>query len=70
MIYFDNAKERRLQAIVITLRNGIELMVVAAGALHGKPQQAAAHGSDHVIEILIAKLGVVLFAKANLGVVA
>ena len=69
MIYFDDAEKGGLQAIVVALRNRIELMVVAAGALHGKPQQAAAHGRDHVIEILIAKLGVVLLAKANLGVI-
>ncbi len=70
MIHFDVAEKRRLHAVVIALRDGIELVVVAARALHREPEHAAPDGPDHVVQIVEPILGIVLFAEADLGVVA
>ncbi|MFM1944030.1 MAG: hypothetical protein RI897_3012 [Verrucomicrobiota bacterium] len=46
--------ENRLESVVILLRDGIELVVVAAGAAEGEAKKGCARGVDHVIQLVLA----------------
>ena len=45
-------------------------MVVAPRAIHGEPKDAAPDGADHVIEVIVAVVRIILFAIADLGIAA
>ena len=70
VIHLDVRPEDGLQAVIIFLGDGIELVVVAARALDGEAQNSASDGGDHVVQILVAEFGIVFFAEAHLGVIA
>ena len=70
MIHFHIAKQRSLQLVIVLLRNRIKLVVVTPGALHGQAHHSAPDGRNHVIQILIAKLRIVLLAKTHFGMTA
>ena len=44
-------REDRLQRVVIPLRDGVELMIVAAGAVNGETLESAHHRRHHVIAV-------------------
>ena len=46
--------EQGRQPVVVPLRDGVELVVVAAGAAHGQPQQAGAEDLDLLADDLDA----------------
>ena len=48
--------EGREHFVVVALRNGVELMVVAAGAANGQPQKCLACDAKHVIKLIVAFL--------------
>ena len=47
--------EKRQQRVVIALGDGIDLMVVAAGAIHGEPQKDLARGGDQIIKLIVER---------------
>ena len=47
-----DAREDRLQAVVVLLRDGIEFVVVAPRTLNGQAQERRAGGRDHVVQII------------------
>ena len=47
--------ENCLHTIIVTLENGIELMIVTARAADGEPEQPLAHGADHFIEFILPR---------------
>ena len=49
--------EYRLDGVVITLRDGIELVIVAAGAADGHPQKRRASRAHHVVEFIGTLIG-------------
>ena len=51
-----HAREHGSHAVVIGLRHGIELVIVAARALQREAQERGACGSDHVVEFIGALL--------------
>ena len=46
--------EEREQAVVIALRDGIDLVIVAAGAIDGEAEEDLAGGGDEVVEAVVA----------------
>ena len=46
--------ERCLQAVVLALGDRIELVIVAAGAVHGQSEERLADDSQHFLEIVFA----------------
>ena len=70
LVDLDVAEQRRLQLVVILLRDRVEFVIVAARALHGQPEDAAAERSDHVVQVFVAVLRIVFLAEADLGVAA
>ena len=46
--------EERLQAVVVLLRNGIELVIVAAGAADGGAGEGLHRGAHHVVAVDVA----------------
>ena len=62
--------EEREEAVVVFLRDGIELVGVAAGAVHGEAEGAAAHLFDQLEERFVAfdrEIGDVLFGDVEDG---
>ena len=53
-IFVLHSGENGLHSVVILLGDGIELVVVAAGATGGKAEEGGARGIDHVIEFVHA----------------
>src|SRR6185312_13778772 len=53
------------EAVVIALRNRIELVIVAARALDREAEQAAAGRRDQIVEVLVAAFRVVLLAERD-----
>jgi hypothetical protein len=49
----DQRGEEALQAVIVFLEDGIELVVVAAGALDGQPQKGGAEHVGDVVEVLL-----------------
>src|SRR5215471_5843402 len=70
MIHLDVPEQRSLYPVIVALRNRIELMVVAAGALQRETQDAASDRADHVVQVVEAILRVVILAEADLCVLA
>src|SRR5262245_16076550 len=48
------AIENRLESIIIALRNGVELVVVAASAVGGQADKCLADGAEHIFEFFLA----------------
>ena len=46
-----HTREDRLQRVVVPLRDGVELMIVAAGAVDGETLESAHHRRHHVIAV-------------------
>ena len=61
----DVAEQRCLEPVVVLLRNRIELVVVAAGAVDRQPERAFANRADDLVEIVVPPLRVVLLAKQH-----
>ena len=53
-IAFIGARENRLQAVVLVLRNRVELVVVAASAVDRRADKRGHHGGDDVIAVQVA----------------
>src|SRR4051812_33761735 len=51
----DRGREGREQAVVIGLRDRIELVIVAASAADGQPEHRTARRRRHVIERVVAR---------------
>ena len=51
-----DAGEDGLQAVVVGLLDGVEFVIVAAGAVDGEAEEGAAGGGDDVVEIVGALL--------------
>ena len=47
--------EKRQQRVVVALGDGIDLVVVAAGAIHGEPQEDLARGGDQIIKLIVER---------------
>ena len=62
---FDIAEQRRLELVVVLLRNRIELVVVAPRAVDRQPERAFADRADDLVEVVVAPLGVVLLAEQD-----
>ena len=60
-------REECLQAVVVGLRDGVELVIVAAGALHGKPQEDLPHAGGHFAQDFLAGLFLVLVAADDMA---
>ena len=45
-----DAREGGVKRVIVLLRNGIELVVVAPGTAHGEPQKRFARGADHLVD--------------------
>ena len=67
MVDLDVAEDRRLHAVVVLLQDRVELVVVAPGAVHGHAEDAAAQGPQHVVQVVVPPLGVVLLAEVDPG---
>ena len=65
VVDLDVAEDRRLHAVVVLLQDRVELVVVAPGAVHGHAEDAAAEGPQHVVEVVVPPLGVVLLAEVH-----
>ena len=70
MIHLHVAKQRGLQLVIVLLRNRVKLVVVTPGALYGQPHDTAPDGRNHVIQIFVAKLRIVLLAETHFGMIA
>ena len=46
------ACEDSLHRVVVRLRDGIELVIVAASTTSGEPEEGGAHGVDHVVQFI------------------
>ena len=49
-----DASEHRLEAVILFLRDGVELVIVAAGALHREAGEGVHHGRDDVVAVEVA----------------
>ena len=54
---FLRGGEKRLQAVVIVLRDRVELVIVAAGAAHRQAEEGSADGVGHLGEDFVAAEG-------------
>ena len=63
-------EQRGLHLVIIFLRYRVELVIVAARAIHRQPQHPAPDRADHVVEILVPELRIVLLAITHLGIAA
>ena len=59
--------EEGLQAVVVLLADRVELVVMAARALHRQPQQALSHAERHFCQHLLASLFLVLVAGSDMA---
>ena len=65
MIVIDERVEDRHHAVVVHLRDGIELVIVAARAGHRQSHERARGGADHVVKIVVAIVRVLLLAEQH-----
>ena len=65
VVDLDVAVDRRLHAVVVLLQDRVELVVVAAGAVDGHAENAAADRGQHVVQIVVPALRVVLLAEVD-----
>ena len=54
VVLFPDVSEERLEAVVVLVQNGIELVIVAAGAAVGHPHEHGTHGVGDVGQGLLA----------------
>ena len=52
-----DALEYGLETVVIRLLDGIEFVVVTAGAVHGQAHESLADRAEHVLQLLLADAG-------------
>ena len=61
----DVAEDRRLERVVVLLRDRIELVVVAARAIDGEAERPLADRAEDLVEVVVAPLRIVLLAEQH-----
>ena len=65
MIVIHVAEDHRHRAVIIHARDRIELVIVATSAVDREPHEALERRADHVVQIFVTVVGIVLLAKAH-----
>ena len=61
----DISEDRRLQGVIVFLRNRIKFVIVATRTLNCQPQHAAPDRGKHIVEVIKAALRSILFPEIH-----